>query len=147
MGSSKEYAKAYNKAYYEKNKEKEKLRAAAYKEANRSIINTKQREHYHNNKEAIAARKKGINESKGVGVYKAIYPSGIYIGSGQIHSRGPQHLTGNTTIAKTLKEKATSFEVICLTKDIEEARIKEQETVDWYGLSNLLNTKNPKLGE
>ena len=81
-------------------------------------------------------------------MYKATYPSGIYIGSGQIHSRGPQHLTGKTTIAKTLNEKATSFEVICLTNTVEEARIEEQVKVDLYGLENLLNTINSfKEGE
>lgn len=39
---------AYNKEYYEKHKEQMKLNRQRYREKNKDIINTKQREKYHN---------------------------------------------------------------------------------------------------
>lgn len=44
-------------------------------------------------------------------------------------------------------KESISFEVIYLTNDINDARVKEQKVISWYGLDNLLNTNNPKLGE
>lgn len=144
---TKEYAKAYNKAYYQKNKEIEKARTKSYREANKSVVNEKQKDFYYKNKEAIAIKSKKQRESEGVGVYKAVYPSGVYIGSGLIYSRKSEHIKGNSSIARKLSEVALSFEVICLCDTQERALEQEQKAISWYGLDNLLNTYNPKLGE
>lgn len=132
-------------------KERKTARDKAYYLKNREALLLKQKIYSENNKESIAARqkidRKKRNNSEGIGVYKAVYPSGVYIGSGQIYMRKAQHRNGNSCIGKTLNEKATSFEVICLTNDIKDARVKEQQVIGWYGLANLLNKRNPKLGE
>jgi len=45
-------------------------------------------------------------------VYQAIFPTGVYIGSGQITLRRNQHMAGGSSIALALKEKALSFVVL-----------------------------------
>jgi hypothetical protein len=97
--------------------------------------------YYKANKEKIKAYQEEINASEGIGVYKAVYPSGIYIGSGLIYRRKSHHLNGNTRIAKTLNEKAISFEVVSLCDTKEAAGLIEEKCISEYGLDNLLNTK------
>jgi len=115
----------YNKRYRDKNKEKIKAYKKVYDE---------------NNKDKIDAYNKTIHLSEGLGVYKATYPSGVYVGSGKIYDRKNQHLRGNSGIARTLGEKATSFEILFLTDTKEESIIKESEVIEQVGLENLLNT-------
>jgi hypothetical protein len=54
--------------------------------------------------EGRAAKKKasnGYRRAEGYGVYKATYPSGIYIGSGALQGRKMEHLNGcNHPLAK-----------------------------------------------
>lgn len=122
MGISREKKAAYDKAYYKANKEK--------KQSYRDTRKDKTQEY-----------NKALNISEGIGVYKVVYLSGVYIGSGQIYNRRVQHLTGNSGIAKTLNEKAVSFEVIAYTHTLDEVRVVEQEYISSYGLDNLLNTR------
>lgn len=134
----------YDKERYEANKEKKKADSRAYYTKNKEKRVLSQKLYRDNNRQSLKAYNKKLSESEGIGVYKATYPSGIYIGSGQIYSRKSKHINGSSTIAKTLKEKATSFEVICLTDNVNDARVKEQKIIDWYGLDNLLNNINAK---
>ena len=98
---------------------------AAYRKANIDKVNANGRKH---------------SGSQGYSVYMAVYPSGIYIGSGQTVKRRNNHTSGYTTIAKSLKEKATSFEV--LMKGSKEKCIQEEsKLIDLIGLDKLLNTK------
>lgn len=121
-------------------KEERVIYNKAYNEANKEAIKTCRDA----NKESRAVYDKILNNSEGVGVYKATYDSGIYIGSGQLYGRRTKHLNGSSDIAKALKEKATSFEVICLTDTAKDAKVKEQKVIDWYGLPTLLNITDVK---
>ena len=143
---TKEEQRAYNIAYAAKNKDKIAAQRKKYRENNRELIQKQRQEHREANKDTLRdcskRRSKIYRESEGLGVYVATYPSGVYIGSGWIHDRRKGHTTGNSRIAKTLNEKATSFEVICLTDTKEESMIKESEVIKQHGLGNLLNTKH-----
>ena len=110
--------------------------------AKKEVLNTQSMTYYKANKEKILETQRKLRVSEGVGVYKVTYPSGIYIGSGLIQHRRQDHLSGNTNIAKTLNEKAISFEVVCLKDTEGEVRAYEQKVIDWYSLAALLNTKN-----
>ena len=94
----------------------------------------------YNASEARKAIRKAYRTSEGCGVYLAKFPSGDYIGSGQIVGRRNDHMTGNSGTAKKLNEKAISFEVIFLVEP-EHARVLEDRVIKHYGLDNLLNTK------
>ena len=92
------------------------------------------------NKDKRTAINRKCANSQGYSVYMAIFPSGLYIGSGLTRSRRNCHSTGKSTIAKSLKEKATSFEV--LMKGSKEKCIQEEsKLIDLIGLDKLLNTK------
>jgi len=123
----KAYMKEYSKAYRLKNKDKLDEYNKSWREENNYNKKLYDRE---------------LNRSEGIGVYKATYPSGTYIGSGLIFARRGHHLNGSSGVAKTLNEKAVSFEIICLTDTKEESMLRESEIIKQYGLDNLLNTKH-----
>ena len=156
----------YMKAYRVANKEKIKDQKRSYYEANKEVIAAKWRVYYENNREKIitnaktyaeankektAADKKAsmyiLRNSEGIGVYKAVYPSGVYIGSGQIYKRRRDHLGGHTAIGKKLNEKALSFEVLSLADTKEESLELEQLVINTLGLGTLLNEQNAFKGE
>jgi hypothetical protein len=123
----KAYMKEYSKAYRVKNKDKLDNYHKEWREGKEGLK---------------SAYDKALGLSEGIGVYKAVFPSGIYIGYGLIRNRRTHHLLGNSGISKTLNEKAISFEVISLTNTLEEARLKESKEILNYGLENLLNVNN-----
>lgn len=117
---------ARDKKRYEDNKEAEIARSKKY---------------YKENREARVVYLKKCREREGFSVYRAIFPSGIYIGSGATASRRKKHLNGHSRIAKTLNEKALSFEVLVIgTKEyVAETEVK---LIDSVGLGNLLNKRS-----
>lgn len=137
--------KAYDKAYRKANKERIQEHKRLQYIANKEKADLKSKKYYVENKERDRVKRAAANKilynSEGIGVYKAEFPSGVYIGEGQLYSRRVQHLNGNSVIAKTLNEKAAAFEVLFLTNTKEESMIKESEVIEQYGLDNLLNTK------
>ena len=99
-----------------------------------------QRQYQLNNKDRYSEIQKKYREKEGFSVYKATYPSGVYIGSGQTVQRRSRHLAGNSDIAKTLSEKALSFEVLVISTREYCAEV-EVLLIDSIGLNNLLNKK------
>ena len=76
----------------------------------------------------------------GYGVYLATFPSGDYIGSGQITRRRNDHMNGNSGIARKLGEKAISFEVLILCD--KDRCLQIEGDIQYYcGLDTLLNKK------
>lgn len=92
-----------------------------------------------NSDKGRAYRLKHINKD-GYCVYRATYPSGVYIGSGQAVGRRQDHLNGSSGIAKTLGEKALTFEVF-YRADKENCRKAEGIFIDLLGLENILNSQ------
>jgi len=90
--------------------------------------------HSYNHKKAMMK----ANRKEGYCAYIATYKSGTYIGSGLAYLRRGHHLGGTSRIAKSLKEKALSFEVV-YKGNKENCLVVEQEYMDYYGLNNLFN--------
>jgi hypothetical protein len=82
-----------------------------------------------------------LNNSEGVGVYIAIFRSGIYVGSGQIYKRRITHMSGSSDISKSLKEKATMFIVVTRANNKLIRNRIEQLVIDLIGMVNLLNKR------
>lgn len=144
---SKEQLKAQRAAFYQANKVRLLAEQKAYQQKNKDKVNAKKIKWAEDNPEKVKEASNKLSNSEGYGVYKAVYPSGVYIGSGQIYRRRTHHLSGSCAIAKSLNEKATSFEVICVCNTKEDSFKEERKTIDMYGLANLLNTKSPQLGD
>lgn len=141
------YMKAYNKAYRIKNKERLNEYNKAWRSLNVANKKVYDKVYYSKNYSVKYLDNKNRRESEGLGVYKAIYPSGVYIGSGWIYTRRSEHLCGGSHIGRKLNEKALSFEVLSLTDTKEESLELEQLVVDTLGISGLLNTANILKGE
>lgn len=143
---TKEERRVYMKAYNAANKEKLAAKNRAYQDANKEKIAARKRDYYKTNKAKLRSSMKAYSEtyrlSEGIGVYKAVFPSGVYIGSGQIQDRRKCHTTGTSHIAKSLNEKATSFEVVCTAETRELAYKLEEELIKNHGLANLLNKRS-----
>lgn len=84
---------------------------------------------------------KKYNRREGYGVYKVIYPEGIYIGSGMLSTRRRNHLSGNSGVGRKLGSRAKAFEIL-LTCLEDQCLENEQIIIDSIGLSNLLNHNN-----
>lgn len=54
----KPYFKAYNKDYYERNKDRMKVQQINYYNSNKEVVNERHRKHYHENKDANREKKK-----------------------------------------------------------------------------------------
>lgn len=86
--------------------------------------------------------KSNYNMSLGIGVYKVLFSNDrVYIGSGVFRTRKQQHLGGFSKIARTLGEKALSFEMLISCKESSDALYLEKELIKDLGLENLVNTK------
>ena len=115
--------RAATKEYYQTTRGKSAVRAYQQSEKHKAY-----REKYRKSEENKASQQKYINK-EGYGVYIAKYPSGVYIGEGRLIPRRANHLTGHSVIAKTLGEKAKSFEVKIIgnklyCKEMEKALIR-----------------------
>lgn len=79
--------------------------------------------------------------SKGLGVYLVKYPSGIYVGSGQIAEREKRHLRGLGILGKKLGEKAISFKVVASCETKNECLVYEDLLLSLLSPWDTLNTK------
>lgn len=82
-------------------------------------------------KEAQARHMAAYYLKLGLGVYVAKFPSGLYIGQGQLQQRKNDHLAGNGAVARKLGEKATSF-VIWFKGTKQWCEEYEQHVIDWH---------------
>jgi len=117
-----------------------KLCRKHFREANKDRISKSKRVYQRLHKEEHVARNQKYHRKEGYGVYKAIYPSGIYIGSGEIVGRRNHHLNGSDHRAKLLNERAFKVETVLLCEH-KDCVFYEQLVIDYYGIENLLNSR------
>ena len=91
------------------------------------------------NRDKLATASIKYKESWGYGVYEVLFPSGRYIGSGQLKSRRNDHVWGRSSIAKSLNEKAIEFNIL-LVCDKDNCRFYEQQVIDMFGIDAILNS-------
>lgn len=107
--------------------------------SNRAQVIARVQKYYEKNKDRIRERtKEWYNNRKVFGVYKAYYPSGIYIGSGNLTCRINNHLSGNSRIAKTLQERALRVDTLLLCGE-QECLNNENKYIEESGMNTLLN--------
>jgi len=126
--------------YYTQNKDKIRDRARIYRENNQEQLAAGKRKWASNNRDRCnqATRKHDLKE--GHSVYRATFPSGSYIGSGQTTGRRLKHTSGGSRIARKLGEKATNFEILIIgSKDY--CTEMEFKLINHIGIDKLLNKK------
>ena len=124
-GQCKTCTKKDNKIYHTNNKEE---------------CNVTRRAKYKANPEKYKAMYRKHRLKEGYGVYIATFPSGKYVGSGQLTSRRGKHTAGNSTIAKKLKEKSVDFKILLICYE-HNCLMYEDAIIKCYGKENLLNTR------
>jgi len=128
--------------HYKKNQEKLKTKQRKYYKENLEKCKEVRKKHYKENTPQCLDIQKSYFLKEGHGTYMAIYPSGIYIGSGQLTSRRNAHINGNASIAKKLNEKAAEFHIMKKCNKSECLK-EEQKLIDGYGIELFLNSVNP----
>ena len=121
--------------YYKRNDRKSGLHSQC-----KSCSLEGKKQYYKSNSDKIIDSVSEYRKLGGYCVYQATYSVGQYIGSGLSLTRRQQHLSGISSIAKKLGNKATKFQIV-FTGTKQQCVECESMLIDSIGIDNLLNTR------